>query len=177
MGSLADVGEDVHDLNDVVRGEETFDSSGAQIGEGGFVEDGGVDEAAFGQVADDQLDEFVLVGGEEAAQEEPFECLRDGLPIHTRQGTHEEAEALAGFTGLADVFRGADTGFQEQVFECGEIVRGEALIFTDLADGGMVLVFAQERPDLVAKPLEVSGGRQCRGERFPFPPPSRPRNR
>jgi hypothetical protein len=76
---------------DLIGREDAIDAFGAEVDEGRGVEKFGVEEAAFGDVVDDHIQEFDLVGVWGAAGEELVEGgLGDGA-VEADEGAEEEA--------------------------------------------------------------------------------------
>ena len=80
-------------FDDVFLAGEQFVGAGVvEAGEGGFVEGFGWDDAAGGELVDDEFDEADLVGGEAAVVEEFGEGLLGGGAVHADQAADEPGE-------------------------------------------------------------------------------------
>ena len=82
---------------DLDAGEDAVGAVGGDVGERGFVEEGGLHDTVFGEVVDDEVDELDLAGVEGLAGEGLF----GGFAVEANQGTDEEAEAMAFGFGIS----------------------------------------------------------------------------
>src|ERR1700730_11394417 len=71
----------LHQMNHLGHLEHGFDAVAIEISEGSFVEQLGIHDAARGEMVDNKVEEFELIGGEPAAFEEFREGALGGLPV------------------------------------------------------------------------------------------------
>jgi len=76
---------------DLIGREDAVDAFGAEVDEGRGVKEFGVEEAAVGDVVDDHVQEFDLVGGWGAAGEELVEGGFGDGAVEANEGAQEEA--------------------------------------------------------------------------------------
>jgi hypothetical protein len=105
-----------------------------------------LDGAVPGQVVDHEVDEVELVRGEVAFGLEVVE--RGCGSFQTGESAQEQAHPARLVVGAGDVVRGAEPGFEEDLFQFCEVGGGDLQVPADLLDSQVVLVAAQVGADL-----------------------------
>jgi len=152
--------EDGEDGVDFGRWEEAVDAFGAEVDEGGGVEEFGVEEAAVGDMVDEQVEELDLVSGGGAAGEELVEGGFGDGAVEAGEGAEEEAEAVTNFAGVGEVAFGADAFGDEEAFDLLEVSDGEGFEGAEFVEDGNGFVVAQKLAGFVLEAREVEAGRE-----------------
>ncbi len=117
--TLADLVQGSENRVDLVGSKETVYALRAEVDVGRVVEAFGVEEALFGEMVDDHVQEFDLVGGRGFAGEKRLERGHSGGAVEAHKSAEEKAEAVAQFAGMGHVVGGTDARYDEHLLDFG----------------------------------------------------------